>query len=258
LMRGNQDCKIKHSVVRGDTLSGIAQKYKVSLASLRRLNKGLSDFIVPGRTVVCIPESGVLPKDEKKAKKEAPDKIKKIESKELVPVEKLAPSKDKIDMSKLPALQKKHPSSPKEVFLAAIWSRQASNIMLDPLLSFGEKIERIKRGAVFIPNKKAKYAKLPVVRGMTKRDVANMGLRIADEQILMAGRDIAVTSLIRDIRIRLSEKDIKMIDEDGISPFLLLIQTNLGLSQNALNHLSKKYSSGLLSGMLIIVPGDKL
>ena len=48
--------RIKHTIIRGETLSGIANQYKVSLSSLRTVNKLKSDRILIGQ-VITIPET---------------------------------------------------------------------------------------------------------------------------------------------------------------------------------------------------------
>ena len=47
----------KHVITRGDTLSGIAKHYSVSLQRLREHNRLTSDLLIIGRTLT-IPEEG--------------------------------------------------------------------------------------------------------------------------------------------------------------------------------------------------------
>lgn len=45
-----------HTVVKGDTLSGIAAKYKVPMASIRSANRMTNDTVVLGRKMVIPPQ----------------------------------------------------------------------------------------------------------------------------------------------------------------------------------------------------------
>jgi LysM repeat protein len=47
---------IIHTVVKGDTLSGIAAKYKVPMASIRTANRMTNDTVVLGRKMVIPPQ----------------------------------------------------------------------------------------------------------------------------------------------------------------------------------------------------------
>jgi LysM repeat protein len=45
-----------HTVVKGDTLSGISKKYKVSVASIKKANHMTNDTVVLGRKIVIPPQ----------------------------------------------------------------------------------------------------------------------------------------------------------------------------------------------------------
>lgn len=47
---------IIHTVVKGDTLSGISAKYKIPAASIRQANRMTSDIVVLGRKMVIPPQ----------------------------------------------------------------------------------------------------------------------------------------------------------------------------------------------------------
>lgn len=47
---------IIHSVVKGDTLSGISKKYKVPIASIKQANRMTNDTVVLGRKMVIPPQ----------------------------------------------------------------------------------------------------------------------------------------------------------------------------------------------------------
>lgn len=47
---------IIHTVVKGDTLSGISKKYKVPIASIKQANRMTNDIVVLGRKMVIPPQ----------------------------------------------------------------------------------------------------------------------------------------------------------------------------------------------------------
>jgi nucleoid-associated protein YgaU len=47
---------IIHTVVKGDTLSGISKKYKVPIASIKQANRMTNDTVVLGRKMVIPPQ----------------------------------------------------------------------------------------------------------------------------------------------------------------------------------------------------------
>lgn len=47
---------IIHTVVKGDTLSGISSKYKVPIASIKQANRMTNDIVVLGRKMVIPPQ----------------------------------------------------------------------------------------------------------------------------------------------------------------------------------------------------------
>lgn len=56
----NQQFIRKHTVVSGDTLSGIAQQYGIDIETLTAANPGISDLIHPGDQLAILPNKGVM------------------------------------------------------------------------------------------------------------------------------------------------------------------------------------------------------
>ena len=240
-------CEKNYVVKKGDTLSGIASDFSVSLSELLDSNEGVSGYLIPGKTSICIPFSK-SEVNEIKAESVLDEQKNKTEEKKGSSIQE-----KKIATKDLPILKERKPTTPEDIKFAILWNRDVLNIMLDPLIPFEKKVSKIKSRNCYIPEKGSKTARLIIKEGMTPAFLQNMGIKQLENSRLIAGKETAVTYYSKVIYIKITSQDIEFIESKGFDAFMGIIQKSLGLTKRTVDNILKKDARLISKGFVITI-----